>query len=70
MMKEMFKEAGLKQRDVVRKSGLSQATVCRIALGIRKPSAEQAVRLSESCGFPLHTLRPDLWPEPKSGKAA
>lgn len=35
--------------------------------GERRPSVKMAREISERCGIPLHTIRPDVWEPPAPG---
>lgn len=50
---EARRRAGLSQRQLSSRSGLSQSVIARIESGVVAPSFERVVRLVRACGFDL-----------------
>lgn len=50
--------------------GVTKASLSRIEAGLQMPSPDLARALETETGVPRWKLRPDLWEEPLSGRAA
>jgi len=49
---ELRKAAGLTQKDVANKAGVSRAAYSNIEIGARRPSVENAKKIAAVLGFP------------------
>lgn len=61
MLKELIRNSGLKQNFIAAKIGVSTAHFSDIVTGKKQLSAENAMKIHQQFGFPLHQLRSDLW---------
>ena len=61
-LKEYRKAAGLKQKDVTERKGISRTSLCRWEHGFSKPSAEQLEILLDLYNERLSMLYPDYVP--------
>ena len=71
---EARRRAGLTQRVVAERAGVSQPTVARIEQGDVEPSFERLLALVRACGLDLEIhvvpLDEDAWTQPERGAAA
>lgn len=60
-LKPLFRQYGVRQRDVAEAVGRSEAAVSQWVSGERDIPAELVPRIEALTGIPRHRLRPDLW---------
>jgi transcriptional regulator with XRE-family HTH domain len=74
LLREARRRAGLTQRTVAARAGVSQPTVARIERGDLIPSLERLVALIRACGLDLDLrvtdLDEDAWTQVERGAAA
>jgi transcriptional regulator with XRE-family HTH domain len=74
LLREARLRAGLTQRTIAARAGVSQPTVARIERGDLIPSLERLVGLIRACGFDLDIrvtdLDEDAWTQVERGAAA
>ena len=61
-LREAIRERGLKQRDVAKKAGVSEAALSHWCSRRYVIPATKAMLLYREFGIPLASMRPDLWP--------
>lgn len=74
LLREARRRAGLPQRVIAERAGVSQPTVARIEKGDVEPSFERLLSLVRACGLDLEIhvvpLDEDAWTQAERGAAA
>ncbi len=60
-LKQLFRTAGIRQRDIADAVGRSEAAVSQWVHGERDIPADLVPQIEAVTGIPRHRLRPDLW---------